>query len=156
MLFKDIECGDTSPSPDNGNDGNAKGPELLDIITDKRLVDIFKLFDKNGTRMLFFSDVAVGLYHATQHMDDNVRTTMGLLMIMEEDDKRTLGYEQFGRPIMAIVAAAGSAFDDIAEDLAIALTYAKKDTSAPSSLVIGDEVYAGIKEMEWEVANKDL
>ena len=148
---KGDSCSDLSSAKDE--DGNNTKPELFDILTDKRLADFFKLFDKDGSRSLSFPEVASGLYHATQHMDDIVRTTMGLLLMTEEDDKRTLGYEQFGRLIMAIVAASGCTFDDIAEDLVIALAKAKA-TATAENLIIGDEVYADVKEIEWVVADK--
>jgi Ca2+-binding EF-hand superfamily protein len=130
-------------------------PDFLDILTDKRLVDFFKFFDKDGSRILSFSDVAVGLYLATRDLDESVQKKIAPLLMIEKDDKRSLGYEQFSRLIMVIVAAAGSTFDDIAEDLVITLRERRaKSDVALAALVIGDDVYAAVKEMEWEAANK--
>jgi Ca2+-binding EF-hand superfamily protein len=96
--------------------------ELHDMLLDKRMMELFKLFDKDGSRKLPFWEVATGLYPATLEMEESVRVTMSLLLMMDKEDKRTLNYEQFGRLVMAIVAAADTTFENISDDLMIALT----------------------------------
>jgi len=109
-----------------------KHEALLDILEDKRMVQLFQLFDKDGSGELSFKEVAVGLYQLTQNMDESAKTTTDLLLMIGDDDKRTLKYEQFGRLIMGIVAAKGSTFDEIADDLTLAMT--KHDTITKKDL----------------------
>ena len=67
---------------------------------------------------------------------------MNLLLMMDKKESRTLTYEQFGRLIMAIVAAANSTFDEIADDLTVALlshdTISEDDLA---TLMVADALY---------------
>jgi Ca2+-binding EF-hand superfamily protein len=122
--------------------------EYIAVLSDPRLKELFNLFDKDGTHELSFMEVAVGLYRLTHNMEESTRTTMGLLFMIDKDDKRKLDYAQFGRLVMAVVAASTSSFEDVVNDLVFALT---TDDTIPEadlqSLYIADSMYAGAVEM---------
>lgn len=117
---------------------------LLEMLADPRLGEIFDLFDKNGTKVLTFKDVAIGLYQLTSDMEQSAKTSMELLLMLDKEDKRTVNYEQFGRLMMGIVATLGKdkSFDQMADELVYALTtnttISEEDKQ---SLFVADQVY---------------
>jgi Ca2+-binding EF-hand superfamily protein len=157
ILFKDTnEESDSGADTDDDVQSKVKDrEELYDMLTDKRMMELFNLFDQDGSRTLPFWAVATALYPATLEMKESVRVTMSLLLMMDKDDKRTLNYEQFSRLIMAIVAAADTTFENISDDLMIALT--RSDTisaEALRDLLVDKESKKIAKEMDRE-AKKD-
>lgn len=137
-------------------DEEVKAREVLfDMLSDERMSELFRLFDIDGTGELVFKDVAVGLYlHAVSDDSDTFKndrtlTAYSLLLMMDKNDKRTLNYEQFGRLMMAVVAAANCTFDDIADDLTLALTTHTNyiDDKTLTSLFVPDTVYQLAKEI---------
>jgi Ca2+-binding EF-hand superfamily protein len=117
-----------------------KREELFDMLVDPRMIELFKLFDVDGSRILTFKEVACGLYQIAPNMEDNVKTTMNLLLMMDKDDKRTLNYEQFGRLIMGIVASADCTFEDIADELTVSMIDGNTISDAElSNLIVVDE-----------------
>lgn len=126
--------------------------ELFDMLIDPRMIQLFKLFDKDGTRELSFKEVAIGLYQLTDNMEESVKMTMELLLMVDEEDSRTLNYEAFGRLILAIVAAADTTFDEVADDLTLCMT--QNDTVTASdlaNLIVGEEIYAAAKDLENDI-----
>lgn len=136
ILFKDSkEDGKDSVGQSEANSVFSRAKEKEDLsamISDKRMRELFKLFDRDGSRELLFWDVATSLYPVTLEMDEAVQKAMGLLLMMDKDDKRRLDYDGFARLIMAIVAAADSSFDNVADDLMIAVT--RNDSISPEDL----------------------
>lgn len=126
--------------------------QLLDTLSDPRMMSLFVLFDKDGDSTVDFKEVACGLYHLTKSMEESAKATTGLLLMMDKDDKRVLGYEQFAKLILAIAAAANSSFDEVADDLTLALTSedAELDEEVLRELVIADEAYAQARDRERE------
>ena len=123
---------------------------LLNILTDPRLEQLFGLFDLSGDGVLSFKEVAIGLYQLSKDMESSVQTTVDLLLTMDKDDSRTLDYEQFGRFILGFCAAAQIPFDDMADDLLLALSekevvIAEEDLAG---LYISDEYYSAAKDLE--------
>ena len=123
--------------------------EWMSILTDPRLQQLFHLFDKDGHMELSFKEVAAGLYRLSHNMAESSRTTMGLLFMLDKDDKRTLDYEQFGRLVMAVVAASNAPFDQVVDDLVFALT---ADDPIPESelqsLYIADSMYNEVLDLK--------
>jgi Ca2+-binding EF-hand superfamily protein len=122
---------------------------LFDMLSDERMVELFQLFDKDGTGELTFKEVAIGLYQMTQNVEESTRTAMNLLLMMDKNDKRTLSYEQFGRLIMAIVAAGNTTFDEIADDLTLAVT--SNDTICEEdleTLIVAETIFQKSKDLE--------
>ena len=118
---------------------------LLEMLADPRLGEIFDLFDKQGTRLLTFKEVAIGLFQLTSNMEQSAKTSMELLLMMDKEDKRTVNYEQFGRLMMGIVATYGpdKTFDEVADELVLALTTNTQITEEDmASLIVADAVYA--------------
>lgn len=147
---------------------------LLQILGDERLFEIFGLFDKDNKGNLTFNDVAIGLYPLIQDMEKSAKTTMELLLMMDKEapstasakeastsqplPKRTINYEQFGRLIMAVVATRNSSFDEVADELVLALT-SKNKKSAPhdlANLMVADEVYASFQKTQQDQENRDV
>jgi len=143
--------------------------EMLTLLGDERLFELFNLFDKNSKGQLTFKDVAVGLYPLTQDMEQSAKTTMELLLMIDNDEvdassrtseeskthdppnsPRTINYEQFGRLMMGIVATRNSSFDQVADELVLALTSKEKDKknskeTSVANLMIADEMYQSFK-----------
>lgn len=126
--------------------------QLLDTLSDPRMMSLFVLFDKDGDSTVDFKEVACGLYHLTKSMEESAKATTGLLLMMDKDDKRVLGYEQFAKLILAIAAAANSSFDEVADDLTLALTSedAELDEEVLRELTIADEAYTQARDRERE------
>jgi len=121
-------------------------------LQDPRLIELFKMFDKDGSRELSFKEVAMGLYQLSLDMDEAARTTMEVLLMMDryDQDKRTLNYDQFGRLILAIVASAGTSFDEIADDLTLAMARSTITEKDFSKLLVADAFYQAAKEIQAE------
>ncbi|KAL7571358.1 hypothetical protein ACA910_007671 [Epithemia clementina (nom. ined.)] len=117
---------------------------LLEMLADPRLIEIFDLFDKEGTRELGFKEVAIGLYQLTSDMEQSAKTTMELLLMMDKEDKRTVNYEQFGRLMMGVMSTLGhnKSFQEVADELVIALTTNTQISEADmASLLVADTVF---------------
>ena len=69
--------------------------------------------------------------------------------MLDKNEKRTLDYEQFGRLVMAVVAASNAPFDQVVDDLVFALTV---DDPIPESelqaLYIADSMYEGVLDLQ--------
>jgi Ca2+-binding EF-hand superfamily protein len=129
----------------------------MDVLTDPRLIDLFKLFDEDGSSLLSFQEVALGLYQLTKDMDRSAQITMEALLMMGRDDNRTLNYEQFARLILAVVASAGTTFDEIADDLALALTRTTPICDADiSRLLVADGFYEAAKDVASDMKHETL
>lgn len=132
--------------------------ELMDILTDPRLIDLFKLFDNDGSGLLPFREVALGLYQLTRGMDESAITTMEVLLMMDRDENRTLNYERFARLILAFVASADTTFDDIADDLVLELTRIAVPVSKDDwkRLLVKDECYQAALDISRDLPNEEL
>lgn len=138
------------------NEAVKKREELFDMLVDPRMIELFKLFDVDGSRVLTFKEVACGLYQITANMEESVKTTMSLLLMMDKDDTRTLNYEQFGRLIMGIVASADTTFDEIADELTMSMMGKNKISDADlANLIIADAMYDAANEADGE-GNADV
>lgn len=125
--------------------------QLLDALSDPRMMSLFVLFDRDGDSAVSFQEVACGLYHLTKSMEESAKATTGLLLMMDKDDKRVLVYEQFAKLILAIAAAAHTSFDEVADDLTLAMTAEGADELDPEvlrELTIADEEYARARDAE--------
>lgn len=125
--------------------------QLLDALSDPRMMSLFVLFDKDGDSAVSFKEVACGLYHLTKSMEESAKATTGLLLMMDKDDKRVLVYEQFAKLILAIAAAAHTTFDEVADDLTLAMTEEGADEMDPAvlkALTIADEEYRQARDAE--------
>jgi Ca2+-binding EF-hand superfamily protein len=133
------------------NEAVKKREELFDMLVDPRMIELFKLFDKDGSRVLTFKEVACGLYQVTANMEESVRTTMNLLLMMDKNDTRTLNYEQFGRLIMGIVASAATTFDEIADELTMSMMEGNDISDEDlATLIVADEETDGEKEADMD------
>ena len=124
---------------------------LLEMLADPRLIEIFDLFDKEGTRELGFKEVAIGLYQLTSDMEQSAKTTMELLLMMDKEDKRTVNYEQFGRLMMGVMSTLGhnKSFHEVADELVIALTTNTEISKADmASLLVADTVFTDFQTQE--------
>ena len=123
--------------------------EYMKILRDPRMQELFHLFDKDGNMELSFKQVASGLYRLSHNMAESTRTTMGVLFMLDKHDKRTLDYEQFGRLVLAVVAASTAPFDQVVDDLIFALT---ADDPIPESelqaLYVADNMYEGVLDLK--------
>ena len=90
----------------------------------------------------------MGLYHLTQDMEESAKATTNLLLMLDKDDKRVLGYQQFAKLILAIAATTNSTFDEVADDLTLALTSnnGEFDEDTLKVLTIADAEYAKVRE----------
>lgn len=91
------------------------------ILNDPKMMELFVLFDKDKKSSVDFKDVAIGLYRLTDNMQDAQRQAAALLLMMDEDDQRTLVYDKFAKLIMAMTAISGVTFEVLYEQLVKAL-----------------------------------
>ena len=124
--------------------------ELLDSLSDPRMMTLFKLFDTDGDGSVSFREVACGLYHLTNNMEESAKATTGLLLMLDKDDKRELGFQQFAKLILAIAATTGVTFDEVADDLTLALSNdnAHLDEEVLNALTMADEEYQKARDQE--------
>ena len=124
--------------------------ELLDSLSDPRMMTLFRLFDIDGDGSVSFKEVACGLYHLTKDMEESAKATTGLLLMLDKDDQRVLGFQQFAKLILAIAATTGITFDEVADDLTLALTSeeAELDEEVLERLTLADEEYVQAREQE--------
>lgn len=106
--------------------------ELLESLNDPRMQTLYDLFDVDGDGSVSFKEVACGLYHLTNNMDEAAKATTGLLLMLDRDDQRVLGFQQFAKLILAVAASTGITFDEVADDLTLALS--------SDQAILGDEV----------------
>jgi len=91
------------------------------ILNNPKMMELFVLFDKDKKSSVDFKDVAIGLYQLTDNMKDAQRQAAALLLMMDEDDQRTLVYERFAKLIMAMTAISGIGFETMYDQLKEAL-----------------------------------
>ena len=125
--------------------------QLLDALHDPRMESLFVLFDRNGDGTVSFKEVACGLYHLTKNMEESAKATTQLLLMMDKDDKRLLPFEQFAKLVLAISAAAGSTFEDVANDLTLAMSSPnanKFDRETMRALTMAERDYKRARDRE--------
>lgn len=124
--------------------------QLLDSLSDPRMRSLFVLFDRDGNNYVSFKEVACGLYHLTNNMEESAKATTNLLLMLDKDDTRKLDYPKFAKLILAIAATSNASFDEVADDLTLALTTndGQIDDGALKLLTIADEAYAQAREKE--------
>lgn len=92
------------------------------ILNDPRMMGLFVMFDKDADSTVDFKEVAVGLYKLSNNMKDSAKNAAALLLMMDKNDERVLTYETFARLIMSVAAASNLTFDELADQLTLALT----------------------------------
>jgi len=83
-------------------------------------------------------------------MEESAKATTNLLLMLDKDDARKLDYPKFAKLILAIAATSNASFDEVADDLTLALTSGDTvmDNHALKILTIADEAYAQAREKE--------
>lgn len=119
--------------------------ELLESLNDPRMQTLYDLFDVDGDGSVSFKEVACGLYHLTNNMDEAAKATTGLLLMLDKEDQRVLGFQQFAKLILAIAASTGITFDEVADDLTLALS--------SDQAILGDEVLRELTLADQEYTN---
>lgn len=99
---------------------------FFNALTDPRMLVLFSLFDTDGSGSVDFKEVAIGMYQLTDDMEDATRTAIVVLIMLDEDDKRMLNYEEFANLMLHVVAAAGKKFDDMADKMTLAMVSEKE------------------------------
>lgn len=125
--------------------------QLLGALKDPRMEALFHMFDKNGDGKVSFKEVACGLYQLTHDMEESAKATAGLLLMMEKDDKRDLTFDQFAKLILSLVASSGTSFDEVANDLTVAMSRPgseKLDKQAMKALTIAEKDYKRSRERQ--------
>lgn len=92
------------------------------ILNDPRMMALFVLFDKDADSTVDFKEVAIGLYKLTNNMEDSAKNAAALLLMMDRNDQRVLTYETFAKLIMSVAATSNMTFDELADQLTLALT----------------------------------
>lgn len=130
-------------------DEAVKDQEIIyDAMSDPRMVALFALFDKDGTGDITFNEAAVGLWQLTDNMEESAKAAVNVLLMMSEDDDRTLDYEGFSQLILSITGASGMSFDEAADDMTLAMLQEKTISEEDLlSLMVGEAVYNEAKEM---------
>ena len=124
--------------------------ELLESLNDPRMQTLYDLFDVDGDGSVSFKEVACGLYHLTNNMDEAAKATTGLLFMLDKDDQRVLGFQQFAKLILAVAASTGISFDEVADDLTLALSsdQAVLGDDVLRELTLADKEYSKVRNQE--------
>lgn len=146
----------SSPKGDASNGmgaTNAAGDLQKSILNDERMQALFVLFDKDADATVDFKEVAVGLYPLTKNMGEAAKNAAGLLLMVDKDDQRELTYEQFVKLMLAVSGAFGMTFDELADQLTLALANAADqdvDESFLKEIMVAEEAYAKAAEKRKE------
>ena len=114
------------------------------VLNDTRMQHLFILFDKDSDATVDFKEVALGLYPLTKNIGEAAKKAAGLLLMVDRNDQRELSYEQFARLILAVAAAFGMTFDELADQLTYELaqpTGPSIDSSAMEEIIVVEEAY---------------
>ena len=107
---------DSAPAPVDAPD------KPSNILNDNRMMALFVMFDKDGDSTVDFKEVAIGLYKLTHNLEDSAKNAAALLLMMDNNDERVLTYETFAKLIMSVAATSNMSFDELADQLTLALT----------------------------------
>jgi Ca2+-binding EF-hand superfamily protein len=79
-------------------------------------------------------------------MEESSRAAINILLMMTENDERTLGIESFAKLILTIVSASNTSFDDAIDEMLTTLVQEKTISEADLlSLIIGEALYEEAK-----------
>jgi len=122
-------------------------------LNDERMQSLFLLFDKDHDSTVDFKEVAIGLYPLTKSMQESTKNATSLLLLMDRDDQRVLSYESFAKLILAVAAAWGMTFDQLADKLIQARENGDENTiseEAMQEIIVAEEAYARAAEKRKE------
>lgn len=129
---------------------------VFDSMADPRMAAIFNLFDKDGSGNCDFQEVAVGLFRLTNDMEEAVKTAVSVLLTIEQEESRTIDYEQFSRLILSFVAATGLHFEDAADNMTLAMMREPQVSEEDVDMLrAGQEIYedtVAMQELEQEAS----
>lgn len=81
-------------------------------------------------------------------MEESAKAAVNVLLMMTENDDRTLDYEGFSQLILSITGASGKSFDEAADDMTLAMLQEKTVSEEDLlNLMVGEAVYNEAKEM---------
>lgn len=149
MLFNDGELDEIQEEPVNESDMKQIN-ELVESLADPRMKTLFELFAKDGDTVSF-KEVACGLYLLTNDIEESAKQATNLLLMLDKDDKRVLGYPEFTKLILAIAATTGQSFSHLANELTMAfLMYSdcEMENEVLKALTLADEHYVQVREKE--------
>jgi Ca2+-binding EF-hand superfamily protein len=128
------------------------------ILNDPRMKALFVLFDKDADATVDFKEVAIGLYPLTNSMEASAKQAAGLLLMMDKNDQRVMSYDQFAKLIMGVAAAMKMSFDELADQLTLALTNGSDVSEAVmAEIFVEEKAYeAALEKKQQESAKKTL
>jgi Ca2+-binding EF-hand superfamily protein len=136
-----------------------EGEPQKSILYDPRMQALFVLFDKDADSTVDFKEVAIGLYPLTNCMEESSKNAAALLLMMDKDDQRVLDYERFAKLMLAAAAAFGITFDELADQLTLALAnQIEVDADILAEIMVAEEAYthAAGKQKEEDVRKKTV
>jgi Ca2+-binding EF-hand superfamily protein len=124
--------------------------EFYGALVDPRMLALFMLFDLDGDGAIEFAEIALGLHKLTHDMESSAVAAVGCLLTFDEDETRTLDYVQFAKLIMNMAAASDKKFEDIADELTIAMCDPQVVSGKEfKELLVADELFnAALDEAE--------
>jgi Ca2+-binding EF-hand superfamily protein len=114
-------------------------------------MNFFPLFkNRDGDGAIEFAEIALGLHKLTHDMESSAVAAVGCLLTFDEDETRTLDYVQFAKLIMNMAAASDKKFEDIADELTIAMCDPQVVSGKEfKELLVADELFnAALDEAE--------
>jgi len=126
--------------------------EFYEAVLDKRMAALFQMFDLDGSGAVDFQEVALGIYQFTHDMKESVQTAISCMLLFDQNESRSLNYEEFAQLMMNIAGASGQKFDAIADQLTLAMVQdAIVSVEDIAALSVADEIYnAALDEVENE------
>mmetsp|Transcript_26877 Transcript_26877/g.40680 ORF Transcript_26877/g.40680 Transcript_26877/m.40680 type:complete len:477 (+) Transcript_26877:26-1456(+) len=100
-----------------------KKGRYLGALSDERMMDLFSMFDQDGTGVVSFEEVANGVYKMKDTFSKSTQEVIQVMVMYDRDHNRTLEYNEFAQFILGICAAGQMQFNDIAEALIDAVSY---------------------------------
>jgi Ca2+-binding EF-hand superfamily protein len=134
----------------------AGGDTKKSVLNDGRMQALFVLFDKDADSTVDFKEVAIGLYPLTKCMGEAAKNAAGLLLMIDRDDQRILTYEQFAKLMLAASGAFGLTFDELADQLTLALAnhHGEVDEEIMKEIMVAEEAYTNAAQKRKEEDQK--
>jgi Ca2+-binding EF-hand superfamily protein len=81
-----------------------EGEKLRKVMEDARMKALFHLFNLDASGLVSFQEVVTGVYKITEDLDNAAITTVGALLIFDEDGNQVLDNTEFTKFVLQLTA----------------------------------------------------
>jgi len=131
--------------------------ELLHALADERMEALFALFDIDNDGSIDFKEVVLGMYKLTDDIDGASKAAVSAILLFDENNSKSLDYEEFTKLMINVAATSSMTFDDIADSLTrlAAQPVAMSDEDI-SSLFAMDQTLNRLKDIQKSDSNESI